>query len=395
MSCPATGDARILGVGAPPTGAVVVPLEVVRDGGGRRDPTRRVAGVQPRVAVAVADGVGGAGAAAGHRAVPGARSTRLAAGVSGHRRRCPGAADRHHRDDGDGHRAAARAGRGGPAAVVDPVLPSAVAQLSARPPEPDRAQRVRRHLRLQHRGLVRGRGVGWGTQRRVPPLRGDRCGGAAVRQPGAAGVLRRPPRALTPGRPHHARRRAQHPARHPSSAHQRREPFGERAAAGAALGDPGSGPGVRIRADRAPRAAAGRGRGAAGERAGAAADRRARRRRHATGLDLAGRPGTPGSAGAHVQREPGRRGADRLRTHPRAGPRPGAAPARRPRMQGVVPGGQRPLHGDPGRRTPVRAVRRARRPPARPDRRPRPHGRGHRRRAGAVVSPSTSPWASA
>ena len=225
MSCPATGDARILGGGAPPTGAAVVPLEVVRDGGGRRDPTRRVAGVQPRVAVAVADGVGGAGVAAGHRAVPGARSSRLAAGVSGHRRRCPGAADRHHRDDGDGHRAAARAGRGGPAAVVDPVLPSAVAQLSARPPEPDRAQRVRRHLRLQHRGLVRGRDVGWGTQRRVPPLRGDRCRGTAVRQPGAAGVLRRPPRALTPGRPHHARRRAQHPARHPSAAHQRREPL--------------------------------------------------------------------------------------------------------------------------------------------------------------------------
>ena len=44
------------------------------------------------------------------------------------------------------------------------------------------------------------------------------------------------------------------PARHPSSAHQRRELHGERAAARAAVGDPCSGPGVRIRADRAPRA---------------------------------------------------------------------------------------------------------------------------------------------
>ena len=47
-----------------------------------------------------------------------------------------------------------------------------------------------------------------------------------------------------------------------------------------------------------PRASAGRGRGAAGQRADAAADRRARRGRHAAGLGLAGGPGAPGSAGA-------------------------------------------------------------------------------------------------
>ena len=125
-------------------------------------------------------------------------------------------------------------------------------------------------------------------------------------------------------------------------------------------------PGRRDTCRSCTRAAARRGRGAAGERAGAAADRRARRRRHATGLDLAGRPGTP-----------------RLRRRTRSArawqPRCGSAsnapssrtpawgcPARRPRVQGVVPGGERPLHRDPGRRTPVRAVRRARRPPTGP-----------------------------
>ena len=77
--------------------------------------------------------------------------------VPGHRRRRPHAADRDHRHGRHGHRAGARPHGGRAAAVLDPVLAAAAAQLPARPRHPGRAERLHRHLRLQRRRPVHGR----------------------------------------------------------------------------------------------------------------------------------------------------------------------------------------------------------------------------------------------
>ena len=68
-------------------------------------------------------------------------------------------------------------------------------------------------------------------------------------------------------------------------------------------------------------------------------------------------PDDPAPRPAGLRPAAGRGGADRLRAHPGTGPRARDAAARRRGVQGAVPGGQRPVHRDPGRRTPLRAVR--------------------------------------
>ena len=99
--------------------------------------------------------------------------------------------------------------------------------------------------------------------------------------------------------------------------------------------------------------------------------RRARRRGHPAGLGLADRPTDP----RRRRRRPSRRlctaavriGFERTLEQD---PGLGHAAARRRGVQGAVPGGQRPLHRDPGHRTPLRVCT-ARSPP-RPLRRPSP-----------------------
>ena len=189
----------------------------------------------------------------------------------------------YRRHDGDGHRAAAGPDGGGAAAVVHPVLAPAAAQLPARPAEPDRPQCLRRDLRLQRGRAVHGRRVRRQPHRQFPPARGERLDRAAVRQPRPAGVLRRPPRALHPGRCDHERGAAQHAHGDPRRAAARRR--GRTRCPGRGHGD--HIPPLRLRAGGAlPRAAVAR-RQARGLPAAAAQGRRARGRRDHAGVDLA------------------------------------------------------------------------------------------------------------
>ena len=79
-----------------------------------------------------------------------------------------------------------------------------------------------------------------------------------------------------------------------------------------------------------------------------------------------------GTAGLHPG--PGQRSPDRFRADPGAGRRVRQPAARRRGVQGAVPGGQRPVHRSPGRRSPVGDLLRARPATARHPRRPRRPG---------------------
>ena len=209
-------------------------------------------------------------------------SAGLVAGLPGDRGRCAQPVDRHLQHDGHRHRAPAGPGGGGAAAVIDPVLPPVAAQLPARPAEPGRAQRLRRHLRLQRGRAVRGRGVRRGAGDRVPTVRRHRRGRAVVPQPRAAGVLRRSPGPLDPGRPGHAGGRERHAGRHQEAADGRRangDAATRRTRRGGAI--------VRIRAGHLRRCAAEDGCGAPRPHPAATQGRRARRGGHRAGLGVA------------------------------------------------------------------------------------------------------------
>ena len=120
--------------------------------------------------------------------------------------------------------------------------------------------------------------------RRVPAVRGQRRGRAAVPQPRPAGVLRRPPGPLDPGRPRAAGGGARHPGRHHNPADRRgtaTDPTTRRARRRR--------PNLRLRPSRPPRCLAVGGQDAARAHPATPQDRRARRSRHGAGVGVAGR----------------------------------------------------------------------------------------------------------